>query len=240
MQTIGLLGGMSWESSAVYYKLINEGVRARLGGLHSARIVLWSVEFQEVAARQAAGDWDALADMMIEGARALERAGAEMLLICTNTMHKLADQVASAITIPLIHIADIAAVAIKAVNSSRPLLLGTRFTMEEPFYRDRMRDKHGLQLLRPSSDEERLVHGIIYDELCQGSVRPESKARCRAVIDAARMRGADGVILGCTELDLLLSQSDSDLPVFDTTALHANAAVERSLAARSRPARTSP
>lgn len=233
MQTIGLLGGMSWESSAVYYKLINEGVRARLGGLHSARIVLWSVEFQEVAARQAAGDWEALADMMIDGARALERAGAEMLLICTNTMHKLADQVSASIAIPLIHIADIAAGAIKAANCTRPLLLGTRFTMEESFYRDRMWDRHGLQLIRPSSDDERMVHGIIYDELCQGIVRPESKARCRGVIEAARTRGADGVILGCTELDLLLSQSDTDLPVFDTTALHAQAAVERSLAARS-------
>ncbi|RYE30323.1 MAG: aspartate/glutamate racemase family protein [Hyphomicrobiales bacterium] len=232
MQTIGLLGGMSWESSAVYYKLINEGVRERLGGLHSARIVLWSVEFQEVARRQAAGDWDALAEMMIDGARALERAGAEMLLICTNTMHKLADEVAAAIAIPIVHIADIAAVAIKAANSSQPLLLGTRFTMEEPFYRDRMRDRHGLALMRPSADDERMVHSIIYDELCLGVVRAESKARCRAVIEAARKQGADGVILGCTELDLLLSQSDTDLPVFDTTALHAAAAVERSLADR--------
>lgn len=233
MQTIGLLGGMSWESSAVYYKLINEGVRARLGGLHSARIVLWSVEFQEIAERQAAGDWQGLSDTMIDGARALERAGAEMLLICTNTMHKLADQVTGAITIPVIHIADIAAVAIKAAKSTRPLLLATRFTMEEPFYRDRMRDRHGLELMRPSFDEEMMVHRIIYDELCQGIVRPASKARCREVIEAARMRGADGVILGCTELDLLLSQSDTELPVFDTTALHARAAVEQSLAGRS-------
>jgi aspartate racemase len=231
MQTIGLLGGMSWESSAVYYKLINEGVRARLGGLHSAKIVLWSAEFGDVAAKQAAGDWQALRGLMIEGARALERAGADMLLICTNTMHKLADDVAAAISIPIVHIADIAAAAIKATPSRRPLLLATRFTMEEPFYRGRMLDRHQLDLVRPTAEEERIVHDIIYRELCQGVVEPASKARCIAIIDAARARGADGVILGCTELDLLLSQADSDLPVFDTTALHAQAAVDRALVA---------
>jgi aspartate racemase len=230
MQTIGLLGGMSWESSAVYYKLINEGVRARLGGLHSAKVVLWSAEFQDVATKQAAGDWQALLRIMIEGATALERAGADMLVICTNTMHKLADEVAAAISIPIIHIADIAAAAIKHTPSRRPLLLATRFTMEEPFYRGRMLDRHGLELIRPAPEEERAVHDIIYRELCQGVVEPASKARCLDIIASARLRGADGVILGCTELDLLLSQADSDLPVFDTTALHAQAAVELSLA----------
>lgn len=230
MQTIGLLGGMSWESSAVYYKLINEGVRARLGGLHSAKVVLWSAEFQDVAAKQAAGDWQALLRIMIDGASALERAGADMLVICTNTMHKLADEVAAAISIPIIHIADIAAAAIKRTSSRRPLLLATRFTMEEPFYRGRMLEKHGLDLIRPEPAEEGDVHDIIYRELCQGVVEPASKERCLTIIEAARRRGADGVILGCTELDLLLSQADSDLPVFDTTALHAEAAVERSLA----------
>jgi len=230
MQTIGLLGGMSWESSAVYYKLINEGVRAQLGGLHSAKIVLWSAEFQDVASKQAAGDWQALRELMIDGARALERAGADMLLICTNTMHKLADDVAAAISIPIVHIADIAAAAIKATPSRRPLLLATRFTMEEAFYRGRMLDRHELDLVRPTAEEERIVHDIIYRELCQGVVEPASKAQCMAIIDAARARGADGVILGCTELDLLLSQADSDLPVFDTTALHAQAAVDRALA----------
>ncbi|GAU84765.1 aspartate/glutamate racemase family protein [Bosea sp. BIWAKO-01] len=230
MQTIGLLGGMSWESSAVYYKLINEGVRARLGGLHSAKVVLWSAEFQDVAAKQAAGDWQALLGIMIEGASALERSGADMLLICTNTMHKLADQVAAAISIPIVHIADIAAAAIKLTPSRRPLLLATRFTMEEPFYRGRMLERHGLDLVRPEPEEERAVHDIIYRELCQGVVEPGSKARCLDIIAAARRRGADGVILGCTELDLLLSQADSDLPVFDTTALHAAAAVELAVA----------
>jgi len=232
MQTIGLLGGMSWESSAVYYKLINEGVRERLGGLHSAKIVLWSAEFQDVATKQAAGDWAALLDIMIEGAQALERAGADLVLICTNTMHKLADEVAAAISIPILHIADIAAAAIKQTPSQTPLLLATRFTMEEPFYRGRMLDRHGLGLIRPEPEEERAVHDIIYRELCQGVVEPASKARCLAIIDKARGRGADGVILGCTELDLLLSQADSDLPVFDTTALHAQAAVEMALSGR--------
>ena len=158
---------------------------------------------------------------MIEGASALERAGADMLLICTNTMHKLADEVAAAISIPIIHIADIAAAAIKRTPSRRPLLLATRFTMEEPFYRGRMLERHGLDLIRPEPEDERAVHDIIYRELCQGVVEPGSKARCLDIIEAARTRGADGVILGCTELDLLLSQADSDLPVFDTTALHA-------------------
>lgn len=238
MQTIGLLGGMSWESSAVYYKLINEGVRARLGGLHSAKVVLWSAEFQDVAAKQAAGDWAALLQIMLDGARSLERAGADMLVICTNTMHKLADEVAAAISIPILHIADVAAAAIKRTPSRRPLLLATRFTMEEPFYRGRMLEQHGLDLIRPEPEEERDVHDIIYRELCQGIVEPGSKQRCLDIIAAARSRGADGVILGCTELDLLLSQADSDLPVFDTTALHAEAAVELSLAGYPREART--
>jgi len=230
MQTIGLLGGMSWESSAVYYKLINEGVRSRLGGLHSARIVLWSVEFQDVADKQAAGDWRSLLQLMIDGAKALERAGADMLLICTNTMHKLADEVAATVSIPLVHIADITAAAIKLTPSRRPLLLATRFTMEEPFYRGRMLDRHGLDPLRPRPEDESAVHDIIYRELCRGVVEPASKARCLAIIEEAKARGADGIILGCTELDLLLSQADSDMPVFDTTALHADAAVERALA----------
>lgn len=238
MQTIGLLGGMSWESSAVYYKLINEGVRARLGGLHSAKVVLWSAEFQDVAAKQAAGDWAALQQIMLDGARSLERAGADMLVICTNTMHKLADEVAAAISIPILHIADIAAAAIKRTPSRRPLLLATRFTMEEPFYRGRMLERHGLDLIRPEPAEEREVHDIIYRELCRGIVEPSSKARCLDIIASARGRGADGVILGCTELDLLLSQADSDLPVFDTTALHAEAAVELSLAGYPREALT--
>jgi len=238
MQTIGLLGGMSWESSAVYYKLINEGVRERLGGLHSAKIVLWSAEFQDVAAKQAAGDWAALLDIMIEGAQALERAGADLVLICTNTMHKLADEVAAAISIPILHIADIAAAAIKQTPSRAPLLLATRFTMEEPFYRGRMLDRHGLALIRPEPEDERAVHDIIYRELCQGVVEQASKERCLAIIDKARGRGADGVILGCTELDLLLSQADSDLPVFDTTALHAQAAVELALSGREAAALT--
>jgi aspartate racemase len=230
MRTLGLLGGMSWESSAVYYKLINESVRARLGGLHSARIVLWSAEFQDVADKQAAGDWQELLRPMIEGARALERAGAELLLICTNTMHKLADEAAAAISIPIVHIADVVAAAIKSSPSRRPLLLATRFTMEEPFYRGRMLDRHGLDLVRPGPEDERIIHDIIYRELCQGVVEPHSKARCLAVIEAAPARGADGVILGCTELDLLLSQADCDLPDFDMTALHAGAAVDLALA----------
>lgn len=233
MQTIGLIGGMSWESSAVYYRLINEGVRQRLGALHSAKIVLWSAEFQDIAEKQAAGDWDALLRIMIEGARAAERAGADLLLICSNTMHKLADEVAAAISIPLLHIADIAAAAIRSAASQRPLLLATRFTMDEPFYRERLRDKHGIEVARPDADDERVVHDIIYRELCQGVVSPLSKQRCLDIVEAAKANGCDGLILGCTELDLLLSADDVDLPVFDTTALHANAAVDAALASHS-------
>lgn len=232
MQTIGLIGGMSWESSAVYYRLINEGVRQRLGALHSAKIVLWSAEFQDIAEKQAAGDWDALLRIMIEGARAAERAGADLLLICSNTMHKLADEVAAAISIPLLHIADIAAASIRRAASRRPLLLATRFTMDEPFYRERLRDRHGIAVARPDAADERDVHDIIYRELCQGVVDPGSKRRCLDIVETAKANGCDGLILGCTELDLLLSAKDVDLPVFDTTALHASAAVDFALAGR--------
>jgi aspartate racemase len=233
MQTIGLLGGMSWESSAVYYRLINQKIRQRLGGLSSAKILLWSAEFQDVADRQAAGDWDGLRQILVDAGQALKRAGADLLLICSNTMHKLADDVAAATSLPVIHIGDSAAAAIGRTASRRPLLLATRFTMEEPFYRDRLRDRHGLHVMRPEPTEEAAVHAIIYDELCQGVVAPASKARCLDIVAAARIRGADGVILGCTELDLILSQDDLDIPVFDTTALHAEAAVELALAGRS-------
>jgi aspartate racemase len=230
MQTIGLLGGMSWESSAVYYRLINQSVRRRLGGLSSAKILLWSAEFQDVADKQAAGDWDGLCELLVDAGQALKRAGADLLLICSNTMHKLADELAAGTSLPVVHIGDSAALAIERTASRRPLLLATRFTMEEPFYRDRLRDRHGLHVMRPEPAEEAAVHAIIYDELCQGIVAPASKARCLDIVAAARGRGADGVILGCTELDLILSQADVDIPLFDTTALHAQAAVDLALA----------
>lgn len=237
IRTVGLLGGMSWESSAVYYRLINQRVRERLGGLHSAKIVLSSAEFHEIAERQAAGDWDGLLRLMIEGARATERAGAEFLLICSNTMHKLADEVAAAVSIPVLHIADVTADAIRQTTSRRPLLLATRFTMEEPFYRKRMKDRHGLDTLVPEAGEREAVHGVIYHELCQGIVDPGSKRRCLDMIFAAQARGADGIILGCTELGLMLSQDDVEFPLFDTTALHAHAAVDVALG-RDLPAQT--
>jgi aspartate racemase len=232
MQTIGLLGGMSWESSAVYYRLINEDVRRRLGALHSAKIILWSAEFQTIADKQAAGEWNELRRILVDGARAAERAGADLLLICSNTMHKLADEVASVVSIPLLHIADIAASAIRRADSRRPLLLATRFTMDEPFYRERLSARHAIDVMRPDAAEERAVHDIIYRELCQGIITADAKRLCIDIVAAARSRGADGLILGCTELDLLLSQDDFDLPVFDTTQLHATAAVDFALARR--------
>ncbi|CAH1675599.1 amino acid racemase YgeA [Hyphomicrobiales bacterium] len=226
MATIGLIGGMSWESTAVYYRLLNEGVRARAGGLHSADILLHSVDFAPIAEMQAQGDWAAAGAALAESGRRLERAGASCLVLCTNTMHKVADQITGATRLPFLHLADVTARAILASGARRPLLLATRFTMEQSFYRDRLR-AFGVEALVPQPQERDEVHRVIYEELCRGRVEPASHERYRAVVErAVKEEGADGVILGCTEITLLVSQADFAVPVFDTTALHVAAALD--------------
>jgi aspartate racemase len=229
VKTIGLIGGMSWESSAEYYKIINETVQARLGGLHSARSLMYSVDFAEVELLQHAGRWDEAAGMMIAAATSLQRGGADFVVLCTNTMHKLADAIQSHIDIPLLHIADATAEKVVACGLSKVGLLGTRFTMEEDFYKGRLRDKYGLTVIVPGAEERQFVHRVIYDELCIGKIVPESKAYYLASMQNLTRAGAQGIILGCTEIGLLVSQADSPLPLFDTTRIHALAAVEFAL-----------
>lgn len=230
MKTIGLIGGMSWESTIVYYELLNRMARERLGGLHSAELVMWSFDFAEIEALQAAGDWEAATARMVAAALAVERAGAACLLICTNTMHKMADAVQAAVDIPLIHIADATAAAIKAAQASRPLLLATRYTMEQDFYTGRLADRHGIAAMIPDGEDRTLVHDVIYDELCQGVVSPASKQRYLQVVGRGKAAGADGVIFGCTEVGLLIRPEDLTLPAFDSTELHARAALDFALA----------
>ena len=226
---IGLIGGMSWESSAQYYRLINEGVRDRLGGAASARTLMWSFDFAGIEALQHAGDWDALAVELAQAARALERGGADLLVLCTNTMHRCAQAIEAAVAIPLLHIADPTAQAIQAAGLTKVGLLGTAFTMEQDFYRGRLEQRFGLEVLVPEADDRAAVHGIIYRELVAGQVLDASREVYRAVIERLVARGTQGIILGCTEIMLLVSQVDSPVPIFDTTTLHATAAVERAL-----------
>jgi aspartate racemase len=230
MRRIGLLGGMSWQSTAEYYRLINEEVAARLGGLHSARVVLGSVDFAEIEAMQAAGDWAAAGELLAREAALLEAGGAELLLICTNTMHKVADTVQAAVGIPLLHLADATAAAVRGAGLARVGLLGTAFTMEQDFYTGRLA-QHGLGVLVPGARDRAEVHRVIYDELCLGVVREESRRRYRAVIDSLVAQGAQGVVLGCTEIELLLNPEDpgTPVPVFPTTRIHALAAVDAAL-----------
>lgn len=230
IKTLGLLGGMSWESTAVYYRLMNEMVRDRLGGLHSASLLLLSYEFAAIAAMQSRGEWAEAGARLARDARRLQDAGAAAIMMCTNTMHEVADAVEAAITVPLIHIADPTAAAIKARGVRCPALLATRFTMERAFYVDRLRQRHGIDVIVPDERGRRVVHDAIYDELCVGIVKDTTKAAYLAEIDRLRERGADSVIFGCTEIDLLLSARNVPLPVFDTTALHAAAAVDWALA----------
>lgn len=230
MKMIGLIGGMSWESTVVYYQLLNRLARQRLGGLHSARLLLWSFDFAEIEAHQAAGDWEAATNCMLDAARSLEKGGAECIVICTNTMHKMAGEVQDAVNIPLIHIADATATAIKAAGVQRPLLLGTRFTMEQDFYKGHLKNQHGISVLIPDDAERTSVHDIIYQELCQGEIKPASKQRYLDIVSNAADAGADGVIFGCTEVSLLIAAADLDLPAFDTTELHAIAALDFALA----------
>ncbi len=226
---IGLLGGMSWESSAEYYRLANQLVRDRLGGLHSARLVLASVDFADVERLQVAGLWEEAGQLLGDVARGVEAAGAEMLLLCTNTMHKVADQVQAAVSIPLLHLADATAAAVRLDGLSTVGLLGTAFTMEQDFYRDRLAG-HGLHVLVPDAADRAVVHRIIYEELCLGVVREASRQAYRRVIERLVAAGAEGVILGCTEIDLLVGAADSPVPVYPTTRLHVEAAVTAALA----------
>jgi aspartate racemase len=227
--TIGLIGGMSWESSAQYYRLINESVRDRLGGVASARTLMWSFDFATIEALQHAGDWDALAVEMAQAAKALERGGADLLVLCTNTMHRCAQAIEDAVAIPLLHIADPTAQAIQAAGLIKVGLLGTAFTMEQDFYRGRLERRFGLEVLIPEADDRAAVHGIIYRELVAGQVLDASREVYRAVIERLVARGAQAIILGCTEIMLLIGPADSPVPIFDTTTLHATAAVERAL-----------
>jgi len=228
-KTLGLLGGMSWESTLPYYRVINETVRERLGGLHSARLLLYSVDFAEVERLQHAGDWDAAGALLGRAARGLRDGGAELLVICTNTMHKVADAVEAASGLPLLHIADPTGAAIRAAGLSKIGLLGTRFTMEQAFYRQRLIERHGLEVIVPDDDGRDLVHKVIYEELCLGRIRDESREGYRRIIAGLAARGAQGVILGCTEIGLLIGPEDVDVPLFDTTALHARAAALASI-----------
>jgi aspartate racemase len=234
MKTIGLIGGLSWESTAPYYRHLNEGVRERLGGLHSARIVLWSFDFAQVEALQAEGDWTAATRLMEDAARRLAGAGAELIVIASNTMHRMADEVEAAAGLPLIHIADATGLAVRAAGLRRPALLATRYTMEQDFYRGRLAARHRVEAMVPDERGRELVHRIIYEELCVGIVRPQSKAAYLEEIERLRRQGADGVILGCTEVGLLLGPEDTDLPVFDTTRLHVEKALDVALATSGR------
>ncbi len=229
MKTLGLIGGMSWESSAQYCRLINEGVRAAKGPTASAKCLLWSFDFSEIEALQHAGDWARLEALMCDAARRLKGAGAEALVICTNTMHLMADAVEAAAGVPLLHIADPTGTAVKAAGIDKVGLLGTAFTMEQGFYKDRLTERHGLDVLVPDAGDRALVHRVIYDELVAGVVREESREAYRRVIERLVRRGAGGVVLGCTEIMLLVGQQDSAVPLFDTTSLHAQAAVELAL-----------
>jgi aspartate racemase len=228
LKTIGLLGGMSWESTALYYRLINEETRRRLGGLHSAPLVLVSVDFEPIERLQAQGDWESAGRLLADRAREVEAAGADFLLLCTNTMHKVAGVIESAIDVPLLHLADATAGRISADGYTRVGLLGTRFTMEQPFYRERL-EAAGLEVLVPDAPGREWVHQIIYDELCQGEIRDESRARYQAVVGDLEAAGADCIVAGCTEITLLLKPKDCALPLYDTAQIHALAAVERAL-----------
>lgn len=230
MKKIGMIGGMSWASSQVYYQQANRLVQARLGGLHSAEVILYSVDFAQIALLQQQGEWLQAGRILAEAAQLLQRAGAEMIILCTNTMHKVAEQITAAITIPFIHIADATATAIKAAGLHTVALLGTDFTMTQDFYRQRLLDGFGLRVLTPAAEARSEIHRIIYEELCQGQIKPESKAYYLAQIEALRQQGAAGVILGCTEIGLLIKQADITMPVFDTTELHIAAAVTMALA----------
>lgn len=230
MRTIGLIGGMSWESTVHYYRIINEEVRRRLGGLHSAQLVMYSVDFAPIGRMQAEARWGDAGDALADAAARLERAGADFVVVCTNTMHKVAPVIEARVGIPMLHVTDATGAAIRARGLSRVGLLGTRFTMEQAFYRDRLVERFGLDVITPPDADRTRVHDIIYDELCQGRIEDASRDAYRAIIARLVAQGAQGIILGCTEISLLIGAQDVAVPVFDTTALHAIAAVDRALA----------
>ena len=229
MKTIGLLGGMSWESSLEYYRIINETVKRKLGGLHSAKSLMFSFDFHEIEELQARGDWQGATEMMVSGARKLEAGGADFLIICTNTMHLMADEVASSVKIPLVHIADATGDRVAESGLKRVALLGTKFTMEQDFYKGRLAEKYGLDVITPDKHDRQKVHDIIYNELCLGEINDKSRKIYLEIIEKLANDGVEGVILGCTEIPLLVKQEDVELPLFDTTKIHAEAAVEFAL-----------
>lgn len=226
MKTIGLLGGMSWESTVLYYQLLNQGVRERLGGLHSAKIILHSVDFAEIEQLQVAGKWQQAGELLATAAAGLEHAGADMVLICTNLMHKVAPIIEAKLTVPLLHIADAAGIEIQREGLKKVGLLGTRYTMEEGFYRQRIEDNFGIAVVIPAVEERQLVHRVIFEELCVGKITADSRRSFLTIIENLRKAGAEGVILGCTEIPLLVRAKDTDLPLFNTAALHAALALE--------------
>jgi aspartate racemase len=226
LKTIGLIGGMSWESTIPYYRQINESIREHLGGLHSAKIVLYSVDFHEIEQLQYAGDWSAAGEVLSNVASTLESAGADFIVLCTNTMHKVASAIEAAIRIPLLHIADPTAEEIKRAGFKTVGLLGTRFTMEQDFYKDRLRERQGLQVLTPESQDREIIHRVIYEELCMGKVTAESRANYRRIIAELVRLGSEAIILGCTEISLLVGHQDSQVPLFDTARIHARKAAE--------------
>jgi len=229
MKTIGMLGGMSWESTQSYYRSINEGIKARLGGLHSAKIALYSVDFAEIESLQHRGEWEQTAEILGDAALSVQHAGADFLLICTNTMHKVAPQIQRRIDIPVLHIADATARVLLADGVSRVGLLGTRFTMEQDFYRERLQVQ-GIDVLVPGDDDRNVVHDVIYTELCLGVIKDDSRARYLDIVARLADNGAQAIILGCTEIALLIRQSDTQVPLYDTTAIHANEAIAMALA----------
>ena len=229
MKTIGLLGGMSWESTLTYYRVINEGVKQRLGGLHSAKIVLYSLDFDPIEKLQQRGDWEATGQILARAAQRIEAGGADFLLICTNTMHKVADQVAAAVTIPLLHIADATGEALNKAGVKRVGLLGTAFTMEQDFYKGRLAQKYGLEVRVPDANDRLTVHDVIYKELCLGVIKPQAKQAYIDIVDRLAQQGAEAVILGCTEIGLLIKQADTAVQLYDTTFIHAEKAVELAL-----------
>jgi len=225
MKTIGLIGGMSWESSLEYYRIINEKVKKELGELHSAQSIMYSVDFENIKNLQHEGKWDELTEIMIDAAQRLEKAGADLLVVCTNTMHKMANEVENSINLPLIHIADATAESIKKQNLNKIGLLGTKFTMEQDFYKGRLQEKHNIDVVIPTDEDREIVHKIIYNELCLGNIKDSSKNEYIRIIENLVEQGAQGIILGCTEIPLLIKQKDVSVPVFDTTTIHAEFAV---------------
>lgn len=230
MKTIGMLGGMSWESTSTYYRLINAGIKSSLGGLHSAKIAMYSVDFDEIEKLQHAGDWDATATILTNAAQAIEAGGADFLLICTNTMHKVAPQIEAQIGIPLLHIADATAQQLQKDGIKKVGLLGTRFTMEQGFYKDRLTEKFGIEVVTPPQPERDIIHQVIYDELCLGTISDSSRQHYLEIINALSAAGAEAVILGCTEIALLVEQAHTNTPLYDTTQLHCEAAVRFAIA----------